>query len=41
MNEMLKYEKPLLLDLEEVSAAENCCDTSGGTCPKQPTVDGT
>lgn len=34
---MLKYEKPLLLDLEEVCAAEAaCCDTGGGSCPDQP-----
>ncbi|HEU4454568.1 MAG TPA: hypothetical protein VFR81_15980 [Longimicrobium sp.] len=39
MNEMLKYERPMLLDLEEISAVENCCDTSGGSCtqPKTPT----
>jgi hypothetical protein len=30
---MLKYEKPLLLDLEEVSAMAACCDTGGGSCP--------
>ena len=30
---MKPYEKPLLLDLEEVSALEaSCCDTSGGSC---------
>lgn len=26
---MLKYEKPLLLDLEEVAAAAVVCDTGG------------
>lgn len=26
---MLKYEKPLLLDLEEVAAAVAVCDTGG------------
>ena len=30
---MPKYETPLLLDLEEVSAAQSaCCDTGGGSC---------
>lgn len=29
---MLKYEKPLLLDLEDVAAAAECCDTGGGSC---------
>ena len=30
---MKAYEKPLLLDLEEVSALETpCCDTGGGSC---------
>ena len=33
---MQTYEKPLLLDLEEVSAMESCCDTGGGSCPEQP-----
>lgn len=27
------YETPVLLDLEDVSAEDPCCDTGGGSCP--------